>query len=248
MPSGPCYDDRVTARIKPRLCIFASATIAVGAALAFAGPGLAQNIGADPFAAFADEIAAGLETRTEAGAALKIAIIPFAAEIPINPESAEDLNRNLRRSLLQRLDARFSIINRSGFVSILAEYRDFGRDIEALVATLQEAALVDLLIEGTVRRDGARFLVGYHVIQVANGEIIAETTIRIVPVMAQREVAFPLRQAIEAMAAELADAVRDLTGIRMDGILFEDSLTRARFAPAARCRRNNLHRPPCGGA
>jgi polysaccharide deacetylase 2 family uncharacterized protein YibQ len=207
--------------------------VSIGIFGIFAAPACSQEAETNPFEQFAAEIVEGLGLRTDPEVNLKIAIWPFDLEIPISRDESERLNESFQRALLEVVDPEVvEIFFREGLENILGDLDVFGGpgNLPNPIALFQSSDRINLVIFGSIRRDGERYLLSYEMQSVVSGAAIAQTQSLEVAVRSETEVAQPLMQAVQQIAVELAEKANDLTGIRKSGIRFEDTRQQSPFA------------------
>ena len=158
----------------------------------------------------------------------RIALRPFLKEkIPVAPEVADAFNDELLTQLIRQADGRYEFVSRSELPTIIKELFEFSDTNTLFNELLQRAADIDVLIMGKLRLKNSKAILSYKAATIMNGEILASTTSRKIPLSPQdakiTQSTVTVSQAVNHAAKELADKAENMTTLVLGSIVFETS-------------------------
>jgi len=147
----------------------------------------------EPFEVFAEEILNGIKATDAADIPAvggygkpRIAVVPFRYgkstsknKGRISPEMAREFNDRLLAALTKQGAGTFRFVARETLKSVIREIDAIGElepDRDARVADLLRNAKVDILVVGTLRKDGQNASLSYKALSTESGLVFAATT------------------------------------------------------------------------
>lgn len=158
-----------------------------------------------PFRASAQQLLAGIDNADSADIPAiggygkpRLAVVPFRVEKAIVSASlAGEFNDRLLAELTRQGRHRYRFIARETLKSVIREI-DSINELEAgrdrRVADLLRNAQVDILVIGSLRRDGARAILSYKAVSVEDGMVFAATEPRHIALFTKPPIAAPPRR------------------------------------------------------
>ena len=179
----------------------------------------------DPFAAIANQLAAGL-TRAAPNEVLRIAVWPFEAnKIPIPIDEGDAYTLSLENALATALGSRAKMFTRGNLAPILREVREFGGvglPDENPIAALRQNDKLDALVIGHIVRSGDELTLQFQVQRLRDGGILSTAEWR-----KPRAVGGPSAQTLDAAlrdaSVRLREGAPNLTSLRLAGTTCEDT-------------------------